>query len=156
MYTCAVNFLKMVAMGDEVQIRRDPTRGNLYWDVFLIGNYIVGIPYLKKMFNIFNNDIRNLERYVWIPTMLQLQIICCAEAQVQGQYAPEKFQRFLSDSALITARLFENHSKLKNNVFTSEQEAYLAMMYLTLYNKAWDGEDWVKIKKPKKKRKKKK
>jgi len=149
------NFIVMCLQAEEVQKRRQITLGNRYFDRAVGGVYTVGNSSGKLVFNIYNENIRDRVRFIWIPSMLQMQDIYWHFLTKQNLYTKERKPAFIMDLSLYLGN-FSMINAFADVKFWSLEEVLLAVLMMDMYDKQWNGREFLEIKKKKKKRKKKK
>jgi len=149
-----VNFVRMCLEAQKIQKRRQITIGNKYFDLVNKTIHIVGNVSRKTVFSIFNNDIRNRKRFIWLPSMLQMQDIYWRFLYKQSLYTKKMKSSFVTDIALYLGN-YTMIRQFETVQFYSFQEILLAILMLDIYEKQWDGTNFINIPQGKRKKKKK-
>lgn len=89
-------------------------------------------------------------RYVWLPRQDQLQEIMAdyiAKEQEMVKTRTDLMQAFLDFTHWLGTQYYKReYVCLPTNVFSSGEQLWLAFVMKEIYNKVWDGEEWIRQK----------
>jgi|GEM_PF-705718 len=108
----------------------------LFW---VPGKY--GAPEIKKGFGVTRSDkVVTLARYTWLPRYSQLIEAAQDESGVNFRDVTFHFYTWLE------APYGSGTIKLPKELFTSNEQVWLAYVMEKRYGKVWTGEEWLKAK----------
>lgn len=94
-----------------------------------------------------DDDYIKSSRAVWLPRQDQLQDMLAdysAKEQEMVRTRTDLMQAFLDFIHWMDTQYYESkHVCLPTNVFSSGEQLWLAFIMKEIYNKVWDGEEWM-------------
>lgn len=137
-------YIAMCKKLPDLQKEREIIIGNRYYDIFGGKILIIGTQYDRtKPFNIFNDDVRNVNKFTWIPYQFQLQ-------QKYIDYLKKNSYDYLNDLELLyltldQLQLIVYYYPVKI-LFSCYEQMWLALYEARKSGLYWNGENWTNLK----------
>ena len=135
------DYIKMCEKATEIQELKKEITGNYFYqkktdDDYLCGSFICWNGYRPSAgYHNWNDNWYFPDNCVWLPRQDQLQDIVFEKATTYRLY---------NNRILELVEVFGKYCKTPDYLMFSMEQLWLAFVMKELYNKTWNGEDWVK------------